>query len=430
MHLPKKIKVLLVGWWFYPETSAGANRLMDLIKHINSEKYEIYAIARKIGKTKYKSILRVNSSSGEKLVSIYRTPGPSFLSWMNPFTFLGFFLMSIIIMKIKRINVMLGTVPEPENVFATSLAATLSRKPYIIDIRDIWEDARIEFIKSRNFPLKGKGIKKVFALYNRLLQKIFVAVYRKSKALTVVTSEMARIALRRKLNRRIIVIPNAADTDVFRPINKKKKKELRARYGISEKELVLLFQGNLNPEYKLDKIVFALKRLEKKGVKSISLVILGKAPEWSAGRKILDHIIDKLELRRKVLYLGYFRNRRKVAELLGLADIGIIPMEISDLWKYRVPLKFYEYTACGLPVIAFCSKDSELHKMIQKYQCGYTITKPTEIVPRLIEILLRINSRKEELETLSRNAVKLSNRINRKTTTKLFERLLNSISNQ
>jgi len=427
MSFNEKIRLLMVGWWFYPETSAGANRLMDVIKYMDVKKFDIYVLTRKTSDTPYKSVLRIKSSLGTKLVRIYRVPGISFLSWLNPFAFIGFFLSTLVLLKIKKINIVLTTIPEPENVFGASLAINILKKPYIVDIRDLWENARIDFIESKHFPLRHKGIKEILKCYNILLKKIFIVTYRKSKALIVVTSEMAKIAKQRKLNKRIIVIPNAADTEIFKPLSEKEKRSLRKKYGINENEIVVLFQGHLNPEYRLDQFIIALKKLVLMGQNNVSLLILGKAPDWSEGKRILDYVTRKLGLEKKVRYLGYFRDRKKVAEIVGMADIGIIPMDISPLWRYRVPLKFYEYMACGIPVIAFCSRESELCKVIEKYKCGYTVTESKKVVTALVNVLLRIIGNKEEINRLSKNAIKVSHVFNRKITTKLFERVIKAL---
>jgi len=39
--------------------------------------------------------------------------------------------------------------------------------------------------------------------------------------------------------------------------------------------------------------------------------------------------------------------------------------------QYAIPAKFYEYIASGLPVFALCRKESELAKIMTKYDVGW-----------------------------------------------------------
>jgi len=61
---------------------------------------------------------------------------------------------------------------------------------------------------------------------------------------------------------------------------------------------------------------------------------------------------------------------KEVVELLSASDIGIIPRVGDPIYDCAIPIKFYEYIAMGLPVIALIRRESELAKIILERKLG------------------------------------------------------------
>lgn len=97
---------------------------------------------------------------------------------------------------------------------------------------------------------------------------------------------------------------------------------------------------------------------------------MGKAPIPT----VLE-LSEKLGLSNKVLYLGVKNDQNQVAEILAAGDTGIIPGAYS---KGQVPAKFFEYCACGVPVIATVSESSLLARMIKEHNVGLTVPSMDE----------------------------------------------------
>jgi glycosyltransferase involved in cell wall biosynthesis len=55
-----------------------------------------------------------------------------------------------------------------------------------------------------------------------------------------------------------------------------------------------------------------------------------------------------------------------VVTLLSACDIGVIPRIGDPVYNYAVPVKFYEYIAVGLPVIAIANKRGELAEIVEE----------------------------------------------------------------
>jgi len=92
-----------------------------------------------------------------------------------------------------------------------------------------------------------------------------------------------------------------------------------------------------------------------------------------------------LGLHENVLYLGVKNDKEEIAEILSAGDVGIIPGLYT---KGQLPVKFFEYSACELPIVAAIHPDSMLAKLIKEYAIG--ITAPPMDEEKLAEAIYYI----------------------------------------
>jgi glycosyltransferase involved in cell wall biosynthesis len=133
----------------------------------------------------------------------------------------------------------------------------------------------------------------------------------------------------------IDVIANFADEDVF---------PLLPTYTLGEK-VRLVFHGTILERSGLRNLVLALSKLENKD--RVEVRIIGEG-DFSAE---LKRLISELGLSEMV----HFDNRsypvREIPRRLADCHLGLVPLEISSVTNYALPLKLLEYTSMGLPVI-------------------------------------------------------------------------------
>jgi glycosyltransferase involved in cell wall biosynthesis len=102
-------------------------------------------------------------------------------------------------------------------------------------------------------------------------------------------------------------------------------------------EKVVLYQGALNARIDYDLLLDLTRRL----------------PDWKfwfCGNKQSDRKLSALLKRSNVRYFGPLEVA-EVAELCRKSLVGIIPFVQDKLMRISLPLKAYEYVACGLPVV-------------------------------------------------------------------------------
>ncbi len=191
--------------------------------------------------------------------------------------------------------------------------------------------------------------------YSQRLMRRKVGVFKKLD-ITVVTPShwLAEMARQSSLlaGRRIEVIPNGLDTDVFKPV---RRPAARERLGISLDKPVILFgaQSVADPRKGWDLLCDALRRIER----SCTLLVFGK------GEVFIEHA-PHITVRR----LGNLTHEASLALVYSAADVFVCPSREDNL-----PNTVAEAFACGTPCAAFAING--LPDMIEHQRNGW-LTQP------------------------------------------------------
>jgi len=267
----------------------------------------------------------------------------------NPLTFilnsLVSFVVSITFLWVRKPNIVIISVPNRDAGIGAMIACKLLGTKYIVDYRDEWEDYAL-----------SRASSKVGKLFYSVVRKFTTILYAGSRVVATVTPNLKKTLIKRGL-RNVTLLTNGADTRTFKPLNIKKNGE----------DFIIFYSGSIGGYYRLDIVVKALKRLIDKGLSNINLMIAGTGEI----QKLLN-LAEKLGLSNHIKYVGVINEKTKLASLMAMANSGIVPYDDNPLWKNSVSAKFYEYCACGLPVIATVHSNSYLQELIEKYKIGIT----------------------------------------------------------
>lgn len=170
---------------------------------------------------------------------------------------------------------------------------------------------------------------------------------------------------------KISVIPNYVDTDMFKPLEVRRERQL-------------VFVGRLDEQKNLFSLIDAVKGLD------IKLVLIGKGPSEDAlKKKVKDEGIEN------VTFAGVVPNER-LPEELNKSEIFIQPSFYEGN-----PKTLLEAMACGLPVIG--TNVIGIKEVIKHGENGYLCGTSVEAIKEAIEEVMR----DEELRhRIGRNAMK------------------------
>jgi colanic acid biosynthesis glycosyl transferase WcaI len=304
---------------------------------------------------------------------------------------LSFFITTLINIPRHRVDIVVISVPPGIHALGASLACYILRKKIVFDYRDQWEDYLISKTTSE--------IKK--AMY-KILKAIMTSFYSKATLVITVTPPIIEYLCKRGV-KNVHLIPNGADTSLFKPVHE--KASLRAKYGFETDEFILVYDGYIGKYYRLDIWIKAFAKIvETNRFKKMKFLLIGEGEDLE---KILE-LSKTLKIRENVKYMGVKYDKGEVAELIALADVGIIPYDNNPLWKNSLPAKFFEYASCGVPVIANVQKQSILAEIIDRERIGVHVEP--EDVEELANAIKFLPSDKQFLEEASRKARELIKR--------------------
>lgn len=141
----------------------------------------------------------------------------------------------------------------------------------------------------------------------------------------------------------VFMVPAGVDLHMFRPAH---SRWVLSRYGVRDRDIVLVYSGSLNPQRKIENLVYAFWKASKV-VRNLQLILLGTGGDLNR----LRSLVEELAISDKVLFLGYV-NYPQMPKFLSAADIAVSYVPLVPAFERQPPQKTIEYLACSLPVIA------------------------------------------------------------------------------
>jgi glycosyltransferase involved in cell wall biosynthesis len=142
-----------------------------------------------------------------------------------------------------------------------------------------------------------------------------------------------------------------------------RSQRLREHLGLGPEVRLALYQGNIQPDRGLDRLVRAARFLAP----DIVLVLMGKAIEPT--RSQLEELIASEDVAGRVKLLPAVPYD-ELLDWTASADLGltIFPPDYSLSIRYTLPNKLFEYLMAGLPVLS--SQLDAIAEVLQAYEVG------------------------------------------------------------
>jgi len=138
--------------------------------------------------------------------------------------------------------------------------------------------------------------------------------------------------------------PLGFDPQVFKPMVK--DQQLAHDLGISDNDKVILFVGTIYEFSGLENIIQKLENIKDK-IKGFKFLIVGGGPNFEK----IKSLVNKKKLSSDVI-LTNFKPQHEIPKLISLADICINSFEVNKITDRIIPIKIFEYLACGKPVLS------------------------------------------------------------------------------
>ncbi len=332
---PKKI--LFLSHYFPPEGNAPANRVYEMARQWVADGHQVTVVTGApnvpdgVVYPGYKNqICRREKIDGIHVVRVLTYIAPNKGTLRRILNYVSFMCTACIAgLFVKKPDVIIATSPQFFCGWAGALTAKLRRKPFILEIRDIWPESIVAVGAMTN--------KKLI----RFLEWLERRMYRMADHIVTVGEGYRDQLLAKGVDSRIItVIPNGIDANQYIPGPSVHR--LRDRYGLNG-EFVCAYMGTIGMAAKLEVVLEAARRLRSNP--SIKFMLIGDGAE----RERLQREAAAAGL-DNVIFTGR-QDKRLMPEFLASVDACLVHLKKTDLFKSVLPSKIFEAAAMQKPII-------------------------------------------------------------------------------
>ncbi len=223
------------------------------------------------------------------------------------------------------------------HIFAGAAVIHAAKKygvPVVFDLKDWFPDSAAAYYKNRllKWALKGG----VWRITKHNLD-------RSDKITTVSPSLVKRL---KKYGYNAELITNGVDTDYFKPMDPKKGKE---RLGLANDCFVIGFAGSIERWYAMDEIIRLFPEILSCDENSRLLIVGGSL--FTDYEDELKNLTKRLGIADEVIFTGLVEYK-ELPQYIAAMDLCLIPLSPSDWVNIALPNKFFEYSACGKPILS------------------------------------------------------------------------------
>lgn len=293
--------------------------------------------------------------------------------------YLSFFFASFIcgLFKASKPDVIYSYHPPLTTALSAMLVGFFRRKPFVVDIQDLWPDTL-----AATGMLNNRRVLKV-------VDQVCKLVYKRAAKIVVLSPGFEKRLIERGVPaEKIELIYNWCDEESLR-----NPKESKAEIPQNENRN-LLFAGNLGHAQGLPAIVDAAKILQDNNVK-VNIVLVGDGvAKADAAKKAEKYKLNNIFFVPRVPML-------EVGSLLSQADMLLVHLTSDPLFAITIPSRTQAYMAVGKPIVMGVEGDAS--DIVRDAECG-VICQPNNAssLAAAAEKLAAIDEK--ELESLGRRS--------------------------
>ena len=299
------------------------------------------------------------------------------------------FLKNIdIAVKIAKPNIIHAHSPILVGYPASKIAKRYSI-PFVYEIRAFWEDAAVDQGKMKQGSVKY-----------RLIRHLETRLLKKSDAVVVICEGLKNDLLKRGIKKeKIFVVPNAVDTQRFKPIVR--DEGLYKQLSLTGKKVI----GYIGTLYNFEGIKYLVEAMNiLKDRQDVVCLIIG----YGQSENIIKQLINNYGLENKVRFLGKVPHAQ-VNSYYSVIDILVYPRISRRITELVTPLKPLEAMAMKKTVIA--SDVGGLKELICDRNDGllFKAEDPHDLAGKILFLLNNDKSSNELGENAGKNMIKKRN---------------------
>jgi colanic acid biosynthesis glycosyl transferase WcaI len=344
------VKILFVTHYFPPEVNAPANRTHEHCRRWVQDGHDVTIITGVPNHPRgeiYDGF--ENRWSQEETIDgirvirtwMYLTPNAGFSRRVA--NYLLFALTAVLAsFRVKKPDLVIATSPQFFVGVAGAVISKLKRRPFVLEIRDLWPKSIVELGQLREGPVLSA------------LEALERWLYRNAAGVVVNTRTFRQHIVERGVAEDDVeLIYNGIDPSVFRP--RPRNEALLEKHGLSN-HFTVAYVGTLGLAHGLSQFIDVAERL--KGRRGLKFCLIGDG----ADRAKLEADVERRGL-HNVVMLG-LQPRASMPDWIASIDLLIVMLRDLPVFETVIPSKIFEFLAQERPVLL--AAKGEIRRMMEE----------------------------------------------------------------
>ncbi len=350
------VKILFLTHYYSPESNAPANRVSELARAWVDAGHRVTVVTgvpNHPGGKPYpgyrNAAYQTETVDGVEIIRLgtFMAPNEGILRrLLNYLSYLA--AVALNVFRLPRADVVVSTSPQFFAGLSGALVATVQRRPWVLEIRDIWPES----IAAVGAMKRGIGL--------RLVEAIETWAYRRAEQVVVVSPAfIPHIDERYPLRRPVAVIENGVDLGLFAGAD--------AAGGAMptglEGRVVFGYIGTHGMAHSLETVLRAAALTADDD--RIGWLLVGSGAER-------DRLVAlKAALGLHNLVMLDHQPRSAMPGVWSSIDVSLVVLRQSDVFLRVIPSKMFEAMAMSRPIIL--GVDGEARRIVEAGDCGVFI---------------------------------------------------------
>ena len=343
--------------------------------------------------------------SNFKGILVYHIPLKKYKSTLKRIiSFIYWHIASLILgLTLKRVNFVLSPSPPLSIGFVSLMISKIKGAKAIYNVQEIYPDLLI-----------NQGYLKSSFIIN-LLKKFEKIIYNNSDAVvTIDTIFYSTILPRFRDSRKLHIIPNFVDTDLYKPL--KRQQLLPTIFGEDNKKIKILYAGNIGFFQDWEPVLYAAKDLSAENIEF-----------WIIGEGVQKAFLEKEVCDQNLTNVRIFPYQRRelIPMINNYADIHFIAIN-KQMEQEGFPSKDYTIMACAKPLIIITGEKTPLYNFLKGKNCAELITSDRNV--NFTSAIRKLANDEKLRKELGMNGYKeISNNYSKEVMVSNYANLLNSM---
>ncbi|HNB42131.1 MAG TPA: glycosyltransferase family 4 protein [Anaerolineales bacterium] len=379
------MKILLINQVFVSPNEPGHTRHFEMGQYLKERGHELIIVASDLNyqtgqrTVERRGLFAEQVFDGVRVLRTYIYPAIHRSYFWRIIAFFSFMFSSILTaLRVKDVDLVLGTTPPIFQAVSALVVASLRGKPFLLEVRDLWPEFGISMGVLKNPIVIG---------LSRWLENF---LYKRANHILVNSPAYREYMLAKGVPaNKVTYIPYGTDVDMFNPSidGSSIRRELNL-----EDQFMVLYAGALGQANDIDTLLRAAERLKKE--ERIKFVLFGDGKEKT--RLVTEAQNKNLT---NVIFAGT-RPKKDMPLIVASADACLAILQDIPAFRTTYPNKVFDYMAAGRPSIIVI--DGITRELIESSHGGVYVTPADDAM--LAQKILELAHNPEQAKTMGANA--------------------------